>query len=123
MEPTAARVPGQHPRLVRPYVLTQGRTRVSGPLMPLEAGVRALTEPGAFPTDAPPESRRLVELCRPTMSVAEVAARMFLPVGVVRVLVDDLATAGVIAVDDPHTIESSTDIRMLERLLDGIRAL
>lgn len=123
MGPTERRVPGQHPRLVRPYILTRGRTRVPGPLMALEAGVRALITPGAFPTGAPPESQRIVDLCRPTMSVAEVAARMFLPVGVVRVLVDDLATAGVVAVDDPHTVESATDTRLLERLLDGIRAL
>jgi hypothetical protein len=122
-EPIERRAPARHPRLVRPYILTRGRTHVPGPLMALEASVRRLSEPGAFPLGAPPESRRIVDLCEPPMSVAEVAARMLLPVGVVRVLVGDLVTAGVVEVEDPHTVEHATDVHLLERLLDGIRAL
>jgi hypothetical protein len=123
MWPNEPRVPGHRPRLVRPYVLTRGRTRAPGPLMALEAGVRRVAEPGALPVGAPPESRRIADLCESVMSLAEVAARTLLPVGVVRVLVSDLVTAGVVVVDDPHTVEHATDVRLLERLLDGIRAV
>jgi hypothetical protein len=123
MEHFERRVPGHLPRLVRPYVLTRGRTHVPGPLMALEASVRRVTEVGSFPIGSPPESRRIADLCEPPMSLAEVAARMLLPIGVVRVLVGDLATAGVVVVEDPHMVEHSTDVQLLERLLDGIRAL
>ena len=123
MDASDRREPGRHPRLVRPYVLTRGRTHAPGPLMALEASVRRMPEPGALPASAPPESLRIVDLCSQSMSVAEVAARLFLPIGVVRVLVGDLVTAGVVAVDDPHTVEHATDVQLLERLLDGIRAL
>jgi hypothetical protein len=91
--------------------------------MALEASVRRMPEPATFPSSAPPESYRIVDLCEPSMSLAEVSARMFLPIGVVRVLVGDLVTAGVVAVDDPHSVEHATDVQLLERLLDGIRAL
>jgi hypothetical protein len=123
MGPSEHHAGGRHPRLVRPYVLTRGRTHVAGPLMALEAGVRRVGESNAFPAGAPPESRRIVDLCEAPMSLAEVAARMFLPIGVVRVLVGDLVSAGVVAVDDPHLVEHATDVQLLERLLDGIRAL
>jgi hypothetical protein len=121
--PTDRRVPGRNSRLIRPYVLTRGRTRAPGPLLALEATVRAIAASEGFPFGAPPESRRIVELCTPSMSLAEVAARMLLPIGVVRVLIGDLASAGAVLVYDSRRIDAATDIRLLERLLDGIRAL
>ena len=123
MGPTDQSMPGRHPRLVRPYVLTRGRTRAPGPLVALEATVRALASADGFPRGAPPESRRIVELCTPSMSLAEVAARLLLPVGVVRVLIGDLAGAGAVMVHAPRRDDAATDTRLLERLLDGIRAL
>jgi Protein of unknown function (DUF742) len=41
---------------------------------------------------------------------------------VVRILVDDLTTVGAVTVDEP-TPAAATDVGLLERLLDGIRAL
>ena len=121
--PADRRVPGRTPRLIRPYVLTRGRTRAPGPLLALEATVRAITASEGFPCGAPPEARRIVELCTPSMSLAEVAARMLLPIGVVRVLIGDLASAGAVMVHDPRRADVANDVRLLERLLDGIRAL
>jgi hypothetical protein len=117
------RDPARNPRIVRPYVLTRGRTHASGPVLPLEAGVRAMTTIDMLPMDSSPESRRIVELCQPALSLAELAARLVLPVGVVRVLVADLVDAAIVIADDPHSLEVATDVRLLERLLDGIRAL
>ena len=123
MWPTPRRDPGRHPRIVRPYVLTRGRTHAPGPVLPLETGVRAVTTIEMLPMDSAPESRRIVELCQPSLSLAELAARLMLPVGVVRVLVADLVEAAILSADDPHSTEVATDLRLLERLLDGIRAL
>ncbi len=123
MWPEHRREPGRHPRIVRPYVVTSGRTHVPGPVLALEASVRAVNPLGAFPITAPPEAHSMVDLCQPSMSIAELAARLALPIGVVRVLVADLTQAAIVVVDDPHSTEVATDIRMLERLLDGIRAL
>jgi len=123
MWPNPRRDPGRHPRIVRPYVLTRGRTHAPGPVLPLETGVRAVTTIEMLPMDSAPESRRIVELCQPSLSLAELAARLMLPVGVVRVLVADLVEAAILAADDPHSAEVATDLRLLERLLDGIRAL
>jgi uncharacterized protein DUF742 len=123
MWPNPRRDPGRHPRIVRPYVLTRGRTHAAGPVLPLETGVRAVTTIEMLPMDSAPESRRIVELCQPSLSLAELAARLMLPVGVVRVLVADLVEASILMADDPHSTEVATDLRLLERLLDGIRAL
>ncbi len=112
-----------HPRFIRPYVLTRGRTRASGPKLALEANVSATERAPELVVGSTPESRRIVELCRPPMSLAELAARLLLPVGVVRVLVGDLLVARVLVLDDAVPDDPGSDIRLLERLLDGIRAL
>ena len=115
--------PGRPPRFVRPYVLTQGRTRAPGVQLALEAQVHAAVDVEMLPPDSTPETRRIVELCAEPMPLAELAARLLLPIGVVRVLVADLATSvGSVTVGAP-VHEAATDVRLLERLLDGIRAL
>jgi hypothetical protein len=116
-------MPGRTPRLIRPYVLTRGRTRVPGPLLALDTTVRATSSTKTFPVGSPPETRRIVELCTPAMSLAEVAARLLLPIGVVRVLIGDLIGTGAVVVYAPRRDGAATDVRLLERLLDGIRAL
>jgi len=105
------RAPDPRPssRIVRPYVLTQGRTK-------------ALVPPSKLDRAATPEARRIVELCQTSTSVAEVAARMSLPLGVTRVLMGDLVSVGALAVD-VGSPDAANDVALLERLLDGIRAL
>ena len=70
-----------------------------------------------------PEARRIVALCVGPVSLAELAARLPLPVGAVRVLVGDLTVAGAVAVRDAAAPDAATDVNLLKRLLDGIRAL
>ena len=110
-------------RLVRPYVLTQGRTRSVGAHLLLDARVRATVTPAGLDPDVTPEARRIVELCQEPVPIAELAARLRLPVGVVRVLVGDLQAAAAVAVDAAAPPDAGTDVNLLERLLDGIRAL
>jgi hypothetical protein len=117
------REPRAHPRFIRPYVLTRGRTQASGPVLALEANVTATDRADDLVAGTTPEARRIVELCRPPMSLAELAARLLLPIGVVRVLVGDLLVARALVVDEAAPADPGTDVRLLQRLLDGIRAL
>jgi hypothetical protein len=120
---TLRKDPGaEPPRLVRPYVVTGGRTAARGPALALDATIRALTDGHELDLTAGPEPRRIVELCAAPVSVAELAARMTLPIGVMRVLVGDLDAVGAVDVVVAPT-ETATDTHLLERLLDGIRAL
>jgi hypothetical protein len=115
---------GAQRALVRPYVLTRGRTTSSLGTIELHAPVLALISTDQLRRNATPEGRKIVELCQTPTSVAELSARLQTPVGVVRVLVGDLADAQMVQVRQtaPEHAEHR-DVRLLERLLDGIRAL
>jgi hypothetical protein len=109
--------------LVRPYLLTAGRTQASVEL-PLEAPV--VTLPGALSRRWPPNDTRgkIVQLCAESPSVAELSARLNLPLGVARVLVGDLVESGYLRVRP--TLDGSTDQQRREligRTLRGLRAL
>ena len=116
---------GHPPRraMVRPYVLTHGRTRADGVDVSLDASVHASVTPDECSSWPAPEARSIVTLCREPMAVAEVAARLTLPLGVARVLVGDLAAAEMVTVSAARPADAHTDVTLLERLLDGIRAL
>jgi Protein of unknown function (DUF742) len=109
--------------VVRPYMLTRGRTSSSLGVFELHAPVLALIAAEQLGRGATPEDRRIVELCQTPMSVAELSARLGAPVGVVRVLVGDLVDAGMVQVRQTRDRSEHRDVRLLERLLEGIRAL
>jgi hypothetical protein len=112
-----------HRMLVRPYMLTRGRTTSSLGVFELHAPVLALISPEQLGRSATPESRRIVELCQTPMSVAELSARLSAPVGVARVLVGDLVVAQMVQVRQTEDRAEHRDVRLLERLLEGIRAI
>jgi uncharacterized protein DUF742 len=59
-------------------------------------------------------------------SLAEIAARMQLPLGVARVIVADMASDGLVAVYEPTPLDDETDAvgtELLERVLSGLRRL
>ena len=114
---------GPHRQLVRPYMLTRGRTSSSLGVFALLAPVLALIAPEQLGRNGTPEDRRIIELCQTPMSVAELSARMTTPVGVVRVLVGDLVVARMVHVRQTEDGAEHRDVRLLERLLEGIRAL
>src|SRR5947207_2474948 len=109
--------------VVRPYVLTRGRTTSSLGTFELHAPVLALVATELLGRNATPEDRKIIELCQTPTSVAELAARLGTPVGVVRVLVGDLVEAHLATVRDVENRAEHRDVRLLERLLEGIRAL
>ncbi|WP_371514970.1 DUF742 domain-containing protein [Mycobacterium sp. 1164966.3] len=113
------------PSLVRPYTLTAGRTD-SGVELALEAPVEALNDPAKPPRWPRNDVRRqILTLCVLSPSVAEIAARLSLPLGATRFLVGDLVTQGFLRVHAPPGDSMTIDDRreLISRTLRGLRAL
>jgi hypothetical protein len=110
-------------RLVRPYAITGGRTRSRSAHIQLaiEALVVA-TEDGGGGRVLTLERRTIAGLAVTPVSVAEISAHLQVPLGVARVLVGDMAEEGLVQVHQPSN-DSRPDIVLLERVLNGIRAL
>jgi Protein of unknown function (DUF742) len=119
-EPTGA--------LVRPYAVTRGRTRPR-----LEIALEALVETTVRGRSASTgngghgrEHQYIAALCDGRLqSLAEIAARMHLPLGVARVLVADMAADGLLAVYEPTSFDDNDAVgtELLERVLSGLRRL
>jgi hypothetical protein len=104
--------------VVRPYVLTHGRTR-SAVDLPLEALV---TVGSAADHAAEGMDRTLMGLCQELRSVAEIAALADVPLGVARVLIGDLVTSGALVVHGT-TDPQGPSLALLQRVLGGLRNL
>jgi hypothetical protein len=104
---------------VRPYVFTRGRTRSSFELS-IETLVSAV--PQSAPAGLTGEHQVVLDLCREPRSVAELAARAGVPLGVARVLVGDLAAAGAVSVHRSAG-EAGPDLALMRRVLSGLRQL
>ncbi|MGF1431886.1 DUF742 domain-containing protein [Kitasatospora sp. LaBMicrA B282] len=111
--------------LIRPFAMTGGRTRPRYELA-LEALVSASVDQAKLATLLP-EHQRICTLCATEVkSVAEVSALLSLPLGVARILVADLAEAGLVAIHQPAAGGESgnqPDVTLLERVLSGLRKL
>jgi hypothetical protein len=118
------------PSRVRPYALTGGRTKSAHVLL-VETFVATIEGPaeqleiasGGVATGVMPELRAIVELCRRMRSVAEISALLHMPLGVVRVLLSDLADQGRIRVYGGDQGPVQPDRALLERVLSGLRRL
>ena len=69
------------------------------------------------------EQRAIAGLCRDILSIAEISARLDLPLGVTRVLVGDMADEGLVLVYRPAQVGDRPDLALLERVLYGLRTL
>lgn len=107
------------PSVVRGFTLTRGRT-VPQVDLPFEATLVAAAPTAGRPTPTGPAVRAL-EVCD-RKSVAEVAAALAMPIGVVRVLLADLVVDGHVTVQKTLTHHSSVDERrdLLQRTLQGL---
>ncbi|MGW1812110.1 DUF742 domain-containing protein [Streptomyces sp. NPDC002125] len=116
--------PSAHNPLVRPYAMTGGRTRPRYQLA-IEALVSTTADPARLQGQLP-EHQRICRLCIEIKSVAEVSALLSIPLGVARILVADLAEAGLVAIHQPGGDEAAggqPDVTLLERVLSGLRKL
>jgi uncharacterized protein DUF742 len=84
---------------IRPYTMTGGRTNPTRADLELEALVATRRHGPPASADLVLEQRSIVELCRETLSIAEVSARLGIPINVVKILVGDLADAGLVVPD------------------------
>jgi hypothetical protein len=111
--------------LVRPYAMTGGRTRPRYQLA-IEALVHTSAEPAKLQGQLP-EHQRICRLCYEIKSVAEISALLTIPLGVARILVADLAEAGLVAIHQPGGGDTDSDgqpdVTLLERVLSGLRKL
>lgn len=114
----------RRPARVRPYSLTGGRTRFTQ-VLNVETFVATLDTKASVPRkpDRMPEMPAIVEVCRRMRTIAEIAALLKLPLGVVRVLVSDLADQGRIRVYGTGHGTGRPDRALLERVLSGLRRL
>ncbi|MDH2424675.1 DUF742 domain-containing protein [Sphaerisporangium sp. TRM90804] len=110
-------------RIVRPYVMTRGRTQPSRGKIDLitlvmTTGSAAPAEPGLGP-----EHHSIVKMCDEVLSVAEIAAHLDLPAGTVRVLLGDLVDRGLVVLQEPHRESDILDLDTYKAVLNGLRAL
>jgi hypothetical protein len=105
---------------VRAYAITRGRAS-SGVALDFETMVSAT--PMANGADLRFERAKVVhEVLDEPCSVAELSARLHLPLGVVRVLAGDLVQERLL--DAHRTVgDVADDVDLIRRLIEGIRAL
>ena len=109
--------------VVRPYALTKGRTLPSGgTTFGLIDVVVATGERPPAHFRPGPEHRRILTMCRRPTPVVDLTSEIDLPLGVVRVLLGDLASEGMLRVLSTQKQEV-TDQRLLRMVLDGLESL
>ncbi|MBX6389076.1 MAG: DUF742 domain-containing protein [Frankia sp.] len=109
--------------VVRPYAVTGGRTRPNKGTLELVALVTTTPHGRVAAGSLDPEQRAIALLCQRLQSIVEIAARLNMPVGVVRVLVGDMLDAGLVTVHRPARPTNRPDQALIERVLDGLQAL
>lgn len=110
-----------HVLTLRPFLLTGGR--VAG-TADFAMETQVVSTAAGFGRQALLRFERgdIVALCTLPLSIAEVAAKLRLQIGVVRVLVSDLRASGDLAVYQPPDY-ASRDIDTLLRVIRGLRAI
>lgn len=108
---------------VRAYAWTAGRTR-SAVQLEIETLISTTARAEELMHDMRSEHQSVARLCRDTRSVAEIGALLALPLGVVRVLLDDMAALDLVTVHGGRTTgDGQPDLDLLQRVLRGLSNL
>ncbi|WP_370013468.1 DUF742 domain-containing protein [Nocardiopsis sp. Huas11] len=109
--------------LVRPYTLTRGRTRPrsAGPALDMITIVVAARDREEHHLE--PEYKEILRLCHRPISVAEISARLDIPMTVVKVLLGDLVAEGDVRTRAAVPVTRLPEKKVLQAVLDGIRRL
>lgn len=107
--------------IVRPFIVTGGRTRPADERLRVETLVTAA--PAALSVPLGFERRHIVEICQRPLSVAEVASGLGVPIGVARVVIADLIAERLLTVHDHLGFDDHPSRSLLERIREGVRAL
>jgi hypothetical protein len=109
--------------VVRAYMMTGGRTTTDGVKLEFET-MLSLAAPGRRrqPQLLFEQGKIASALLEETLSVAELAVRLNVPIGVAQVLCADMLGEGLL---EQHAAASnvSDDVSLLTRLINGVRAL
>jgi hypothetical protein len=113
---------------VRPYLMTGGRTSTAPGDGTVVVAMETVVVLSWLSRNGPVsrqafERGRILRDCREPRSVAEIAARLHLPLGVVTVLVTDLLADGLLDAAMARPEQQSYDVDFLERLIAGVSAL
>src|SRR3954465_4484968 len=109
--------------VVRPYAMTQGRVAPSNGEFDLVAFVVAASPDSVRNTGQQPEHHAIVAAAREPISVVELASTLDLSIGVIRVLLGDLRSAGLISMYEPPAASQPHDVDVLKAVVNGLRAL
>jgi hypothetical protein len=110
--------------VVRPYALTQGRTRHSGDAFDLVATVMAISTGMGVPNTLSPEHIAVLQLVQSPTAVVDIASDVDLPLGVVRILLADLREMGLVNISAPVSAKPrQVDKNTLREVLYGLRSL
>ncbi|HKS46922.1 MAG TPA: DUF742 domain-containing protein [Amycolatopsis sp.] len=108
-------------RLIRPYTVSGGRTR---PKSHFDLMTMVLTTGTVARNELEPDHAQVLELCEKPMTVAEIAARLRMPVTVTKVLLSDLMEHGAVVtrtIELPSAGDYLVNLGTLEAVLDGLR--
>ena len=119
---TSPNQPAADQQRVRPYAMTGGRTRPTHDALAIETLVSTTSSVDLTPK-LTVEQRAIAVLCHDLLSIAEVSARLHLPLGVVRILVGDMADDHLVTVHRPAHAGDRPDLALLERVLYGLRSI
>lgn len=111
--------------VVRAYAWTGGRTS-SEYRLEIETLVSTSDHVREVARPLKDEYQSVAKLCGEPKSVAEVGAMLALPLGVVRVLLGDMARHGLIVIHHNSTAANNDqvpDLDLFQRVLDGLRRL
>lgn len=111
-------LPYEDEQVIRPFVLTRGRTVGA---LPVEAIAVSTARARREGVPRSTEHEQILAFCLAPHALAKIAAEFGLPLGVVRVLVGDLVEQGLL--DVPQRASMNAEVALAERLIDGIRRL
>ncbi len=104
---------------MRPFIMTGGRTRATRRDLRVETMLQASLD--HVPAGLPSEQEELLRLCVEPLSVAEVAIRLQLVLGVVAVIAGDLIAADLLTIH--HTDPVEIELDMLTRMIERVRSI
>jgi Protein of unknown function (DUF742) len=107
---------------LRPYVMTSGQVTPVDDTLEIEAQILTTDLGITFQAGVAFERRDILALCSTPMSVAEVASKLSLHIGVTRVLVTELAAVGYLSIQRPGP-RLFEDVSLIERVIRGLESI
>lgn len=106
--------------LIRPFLMTGGRTRSSIDDLQFETMVERT---GADGQALRFEAARVHELAGRTIAIAEISATLDVPIGAIKVLVGDLVGSGHLRLHRTTGPAETGHVELLNRLITGLKRL